>query len=269
MNDLMQHWGINGFGSLLILTFVIIHLHGNSYRLTRGSISFFSGILLLGLTIFSPINFLGHAYLFSIHMVQHILLLLIIPPLLLGGMNPDFLDKIVIKPVLQLPARFILNPVVTWLAGVGSMWIWHIPFLFRSMKNIPVLSGLHMLTLLAAGAIFAWPVFSPTSRYHLQPLQSVLYLFTACVGCTVLGIFITFAPADMYTSFFRGSDPVILNLIRNQWGLTAGADQQAGGLIMWVPACFIYITDILITLSRWYQMPTAADTSVQIKGDLK
>ena len=269
MNDLVQHWNINWFGSLLILGLVIIHLHGNSYRLTRRSRSFFSGVLLLVLAMFSPINFLGHAYLFSVHMVQHILLLLIIPPLLLGGMNSEFMDKVVTKRALRPLARFLLNPVAAWLTGVGSMWIWHIPVLFRAMKNVPVLSGIHMLALLTAGAVFAWPVFSPIRRYHLQPLQSVLYLFTACVGCTVLGIFITFAPADTYTAFFQGSDPAILDLIRNKWELTAGADQQAGGLIMWVPACFIYITDIMITLSRWYHTSAVTDSNMQIKGDLK
>ena len=109
-----------------------------------------------------------------------------------------------------------------------------------------------MLSLLVLGAFFIWPVFTPVKWKKLNALQSSLYLFTACVGCTVLGIFITFAPQDLYTTYLNGSDPAILSLIRDNWGITPDVDQQMGGLIMWVPACFVYLSYILISLSKWF-----------------
>ena len=58
----------------------------------------------------------------------------------------------------------------------------------------------------------------------------------------------------MYTSYYYGSNKVILNMIQNNWGITPEIDQQMGGLIMWVPACIVYLTNILISLSKWYKI---------------
>jgi len=103
--------------------------------------------------------------------------------------------------------------------------------------------------------IFIWPVYAPVPWRRLEPLQSALYLFIACTGCTILGILITFAPASLYTGLLPGNDPEVWELIRNSWGVSPEADQQAGGLIMWVPACIIYITNIMLILSGYFRLP--------------
>jgi putative membrane protein len=110
-----------------------------------------------------------------------------------------------------------------------------------------------MLSLIVLGIIFIWPVFTPISLKKMEPLQSALYLFSACVGCTVLGIFITFAPLGLYTVYYTGSNASVLNLIQNNWGINSEVDQQMAGLIMWVPACFVYLTNIMIKLFKWYK----------------
>ena len=154
--------------------------------------------------------------------------------------------------------RVVFHPIIAWLAGVGSMWIWHIPALYIELEKSPLLQLIQMLSLIILGLIFIWPVFTPVEYKKLQPLQSSLYLFTACVGCTVLGIFITFAPAGLYTSYYAGSNGTIINFIRSDWGITRKIDQQMGG-IMWVPACFVYLTNIMISLSKWYKTENAYD----------
>lgn len=242
-------------GSLLL---IFAHLAMNRYRLTRGSIFFGAGILLLLLTMLSPLEFLGRRHLFSAHMVQHILLLMVIPPLLVAGLNREFPGRLFKKPGMKKLSRWLLNPFAAWLLGVGSMWFWHIPALFRQMGQYPALHSIQVLSLLAIGVIFCWPVLSPLENQRLEPLQSVAYLFTACIGCTVLGIIITFAPAGLYTTHsMAGAAPGMQALIQGDWGITPAEDQQLGGLIMWVPACLIYLAGVIIKLAQWYSAPEA------------
>jgi putative membrane protein len=116
-----------------------------------------------------------------------------------------------------------------------------------------VVFAFQVLTLLAMGIFFWWPVFGPYARARLSPLAGIAYLFTACLGCTVLGIYLTFAPVGVCSVYAHPVDRLgILSLVRNHWGLSPALDQQVGGLIMWVPACSIYLTAILALLARWY-----------------
>lgn len=254
----LSYWHFNIFVVLVAVGFIAVHFIGNGYRFNHKSIRFLFGVFLLLVATLSPLDYLGQGYLFSAHMVQHILLLLIIPPLLLSGMNPKFLESIVRRPGIENILRKLFHPVVAWICGVGAMWVWHIPTILNTMKASPVLMTLHMISLIVLGFIFAWPVFSPLGWRKVSPLQSVLYLFSACVGCTILGIFITFAPVGMFTGFLQGQTASVLNLVRNGWGISPAADQQAGGLIMWVPACMIYLTDIMIVLINYFVAPEEA-----------
>ncbi len=248
---LSSHWHLNVFVVLVALGFIAIHYIGNGNRFNRKSYRYLFGVFLFLLATLSPLDYLGHEYLFSAHMVQHILLLLIIPPLLLSGMDAEFLKKLVQRPGVERILEKLFHPVVAWICGVGAMWVWHIPAVLNTMKASSALMAIHMISLMILGFIFAWPVFSPVNWHKISPLQSALYLFSACVGCTILGIFITFAPVGMFTAYLHGQDAAILELIRNNWGITPKIDQQAGGLIMWVPACMIYLTDIMIVLIKY------------------
>ncbi len=253
MDFILHYWHFNIFVVFGTLVLLFIHLIGNNFRLNRRSIYYFTALILFVIVTLSPIDFLAESYLFTAHMIKHITLLLIIPAFLLSGTDPAFLNRIVRHPSARRITTLLFHPVVAWFCGIGAMWIWHIPYLLGSEKTSPVLQVIHLISLLILGIIFNWPVFSPSEWRKLSPLQSALYLFTACVGCTVLGIFITFAPAGMYTRYFLGQNAAIGELVHQEWGFVPETDQQAGGLIMWVPACIIYLTDIMISLVRWYR----------------
>ena len=132
------------------------------------------------------------------------------------------------------------------------MWIWHVPYIFHQMvsmngmqasASMNMLMNLHMLSLLIAGMLFCWPVITPYKEYRIAPLTSVLYLSSACVCCSLLGLLITFALSGTYTSYIGGSSE-FLSVVRNKWNISVGIDQQIGGLVMWVPCCFIYFNRI-------------------------
>jgi len=253
LDFLFENWHLNIFSLIITVLLISFHLITNGYRLRKKSLNFFGGIFLLLLSTFSPLDYLGRNYLFSAHMVEHIILLLVIPPMLLTGTSKEFLLKVFSREKYQKAGKIIFNPFIAWFFGVGSMWFWHIPVFFRLIKFYPVVHFVQMFSLLILGLIFIWPVFTPVQFKKIDALQSTFYLFSACVGCTILGILITFAPAGLYTVYYTGNNTAVLNLIQNRWGITSEIDQQMGGLIMWVPACFVYLTNIMITLFKWYK----------------
>src|SRR5206468_1234189 len=136
------------------------------------------------------------------------------------------------------------HPLVGWLTGVGLMWLWHVPVIFRYTMSgmhgtdhaFSMLPLIESLTLIVGGMLFSAPVIHPDKAFRMDPLTGVVYLFTACIGCSLLGILITFAPAGIYHHYLSMDDVAGFNhLIRDQWQISAAMDQQAAGLIMWVP----------------------------------
>jgi cytochrome c oxidase assembly factor CtaG len=198
---------------------------------------FLGGVLLLLLDLVSPIDTLGDRFLFSAHAVQHFLLALVIPPLFLLGI-PAFSLR---RPAVSKLERAVGQPPVSWLLGVGTMLVWHLPAFFNAaLAN----DGLHIfqhLSFLVTGTIFWWPILGPLQDRHLPTLGAVSYLFSACVCCSLLGAFLTFSPSGLYPVY------------AGYWGLDPKSDQQLGGLLMWVPGCFVYLSGILSTVMRWYE----------------
>lgn len=212
-----------------------------------------SGLAVLGLTLASPVDALADGYLFSAHMLQHLLLLLVVPGLVLLSLPVSPVPKAVETGRCKWLGKMLRFPLITWLLGVGGMWFWHAPALCNAAVTNVWVHRVQYVSLVLMGLAFWWPVIGPWTRHRIAPLLGVLYLFSACVGCTILGILITFAPVGVCSIYVHPVDRLgILPLIQNQWGLTPDKDQQLGGLLMWVPACLIYLTGVVGLLARWY-----------------
>jgi cytochrome c oxidase assembly factor CtaG len=199
-------------------------------------------------TLMSPLAALAGGYLFSAHMLQHILLVLVAPALGLMALPAS----------AQLPPRpaRLLHPAVCWGCGVGAMWVWHVPALCNAAAASHWVSAVQTLSLLALGAAFWWQVLAPSGSQRIAPLQGVLYLFTACMACTVLGIILTFSPVTVCRAYLHPADRLgIASMLDEAWGMTPQRDQQIGGLIMWVPMCLVYLGAICGQLARWYAVP--------------
>ncbi len=204
------------------------------------------------LTLVSPLNALAAGYLFSAHMLQHILLLLIVPALLLMSLPRS----------VSLGSRswLIANPFVGWIAGVSAMWLWHARPLCNAAVSSQFVNALQISSLLLLGAIFWRQILAPREDERISPPGAVLYLFSACVACSILGILITFSPVSVCPIYAQPpADRLgILNLIHTKWGLTPETDQQVGGLLMWVPMCLVYLSAIVAQLARWFAHPVAS-----------
>ena len=211
-----------------------------------------AGLGVFVLSLMSPLNALAAGYLFSAHMLQHILLLLIVPALLLMSLPRG----------VSLGARswLIANPLIGWVAGVGAMWLWHARPLCNAAVSSQFVNVLQISSLLLLGAIFWRQILAPCEEERMSPPGAVLYLFSACVACSVLGILITFSPVSVCSIYAQppADHLAILNLTQSNWGITPEKDQQIGGLLMWVPMCFVYLSAIIAQLARWFAHPVAS-----------
>jgi len=211
---------------------------------------FWLGMALLVAALLSPIATLARTYLFSAHMLQHLLLLLVVPPLLLLSLPLRESRGASHSGKLE---RTLTSTPATWMAGVGAMWLWHAPLLCNAATTSLWIYRLQIVSLLLLGALFWWPIAGPRVQRRLSPPAGIAYLVSACFACTLLGIYVTFAPVSVCSIYMHPVDHLgLLPLIRNGWGFTPQVDQQVGGLMMWVPACLIYLSGVMGLLARWY-----------------
>lgn len=259
MNSIYSYWQMNWKALVSIVLLLILFVRYHGLTLTKSYGFFAAALVLLVLCFFSPLHVLSAHYLFSAHMVVHVILLLIVGPLLVLSLwREDGKTNIIIHTISK---RLYNKPVLGWLAGVGIMWFWHLPFVFNYCMNAmhtsqtlsAVLQALESTSLIVAGMLFGWSIISPVKEYRLPALNGVVYLFTACIGCSLLGLLITFAPTGLYNHFLSMHDTFNLNdVILNQWQLNQSTDQQIAGLIMWVPCCLLYVMYALYLLGRWF-----------------
>jgi cytochrome c oxidase assembly factor CtaG len=213
---------------------------------------FMAGLALLLVAVTSPLDALASEYLLSAHMVQHLLLSQIIPPLLLLGLPAAWVVRALSHPGVAAVERELRRPLVAWSAGILVLWLWHVPAMFDLAVANHTIGHLHHLTVLAAGLLFWWPVLSPVHASRMEALPSAAYLVAACLASTVLGMTLTFAPEAVYSAYRQPVDSFgVLAELRGA-GLTPRADQQIAGLIMWMPCCVLYLIGIGGVLVRWY-----------------
>ncbi len=213
---------------------------------------FFGGVTLLLLDLVSPLDAFADGYLFSAHVVQHFLLSLVIPPLLLLGLPPALAEKALRRPAIAAIERSVSAPRIAWTIGIGTMILWQVPVLFNAALSDDGLHVVQHLSFLVSGTIFWWPVLHPLQDRRLPPVPAVPYLFSACLCCTLLGAWLAFAPLDLYPAYLHPQDQLgLLGALRG-WGFSPGTDRQLGGLLMWIPGCFVYLTAILANLAHWY-----------------
>ncbi len=214
---------------------------------------FVAGVALMALALISPLDTLGDEYLFSAHMLQHLMLELAAPPLLLVGIGPRFARAVVDCAPLGRIERVLGAPLVAWTLGIGTLAIWHAPALFDAALGNEYIHIVEHLCFLVSATIFWWPVLAPLPECRIAPLWAQLYLLGGAMANSLLGIWITFAPAGLYAPYLHPGDSRHLeSLLRAGWGLTPALDQQIGGLLMWVGGGFVFLAVMISEFLRWY-----------------
>jgi putative membrane protein len=213
---------------------------------------FAGGWLALVVALVSPLHPWGRV-LFSAHMTQHEVLMLVAAPLLVLGkplvatlkaMPPRWahgLAEASNTPAWRHSWAILTNAFAAWLIHGVVLWVWHLPALFQATLDNEFVHALQHLSFLLSALLFWWAILQ--GRQHaLNYGLAVLYLFTTAVHSGLLGALLTFGRTLWYPAYAGKTA---------SWGLTPLEDQQLGGLIMWVPACALYIVAGLALFAAW------------------
>jgi putative membrane protein len=212
--------------------------------------AFFAGIISIWIAIGSRLNAFDDASL-TIHMLQHLLLMSLAPPLILLGAPqlpllhglPQPLARGVVSPILRwAPVKrlgdLIANPVFGWFAAAAALIGWHVPAIFQLALRWNWLHELEHASFLGAGLIFWWPVIQPWPSVARWPRWSIpLYLFCATLPCDALSAFLVFCDRVVYSPYL--SAPRVF-----AW--SALEDQQCAAALMWVSVTVILLVPAVI-----------------------
>jgi putative membrane protein len=211
-----------------------------------------AGWFALFVALVSPLHPWG-AVLFSAHMTQHEVLMLVAAPLLvLGRPLVVFLKALPSAWAATLARasntagwqrvwRLLSNAFVAWLIHAVVLWVWHIPSLFQATLTSEFVHALQHTSFLGSALLFWWAVMDDR-RSAMGYGAAVLFLFTTALHSGLLGILLTFARSVWYPAY---------SATTGSWGLTPLEDQQLGGLIMWIPAGVVYIIAGVALLAGW------------------
>jgi cytochrome c oxidase assembly factor CtaG len=190
----------------------------------RHALLFGAGLLTILAALVSPVDALGDQ-LMVMHMVQHVLLLDIVPILLILGVN-----KVLLRPVtrrltsVERRAGPLAHPAFAVLVYAGFMWAWHIPAMYDAALNNPTVHALEHVCFGVAGALYWWHVLSPIrGRMRLGGMGPIAYMVSTKLLVGLLGVGIAFAPASFYP--FYAHHP-------HYWGLSPAEDQSLAGVVM-------------------------------------
>jgi putative membrane protein len=216
---------------------------------------FVAGVAVMLFALISPLDTLGDEYLFSAHMLQHLVLELAVPPLLLLGITPRFARAVLDCRPLGRIERVLGNPLLAWTLGIATLAVWHLPRLFDAALGNEYVHIAEHLCFMVTATIFWWPVLAPLPQCRISPLWMQVYLLGGAMANSLLGIWLTFAPEGLYTPYLHPADSLHVGaLIRTGWGLTPALDQQVGGLLMWVGGGFVFLAVMIVLFLQWFGM---------------
>ena len=206
-------------------------------------VSFCAGLLVLLLSLNGPMHDLSDYYLFSAHMLQHLLLTLLLPPLLIAGTPGWLLSPLVRVPWVHAVGKVLSKPVVAAVLYSVTIAVWHLtPFYELMMRSHDVHVATHLMFIVAA-TILWFPVMSPVPELPRMTYgMGMLYLFLVGIPMQIVAAMITLSDDVLYPWY---SDAP------RTWGLTPLADQQLGGLLMWVPGNLWMFLAIGVLFFKW------------------
>jgi putative membrane protein len=240
---------------LVLLGGLYVFLGG--LRAPRRRVVAFSGSLLVLLgALNGPLHDLSDGYLFSAHMVQHLVLTLLFPPLFLYGLSAELVRSVIRPAWLQGVGAALVRPVPAAAIFSVPIVLWHMPVFYEAAMRHHGLHIVQHLVFLATSVVMWWPVLSPVPELPRASYPGqMLYLFLLGIPMTIVGALITLADAPLYP-FYVAAPRV--------WGLSPLDDQQIGGLIMWVPGGLVFWLAMTVVWFRWARREEQGDAERRV-----
>ena len=223
-------------------------------RVRRSQVVAFSlGVLTLYIAAGTPIHDISEQYLFSVHMVQHLLFTMVAAPLPLVGTPAWLWQALLRRPGVMPAARLLTNPLVAFSVFNAVLLVTHLPSVVDLALREHEFHLLVHLVLVVSALMMWWPILSTVLEFPRlsYPLQ-MSYLFLQSLLPAVLASFITFSDGVVYR--FYGEAPRI-------WGLSPVDDQQIAGGLMKLVGSLILWGFIAVAFFRWYQGEQRASQS--------
>ena len=222
-------------------------------------IAFQAGLLTLFLALSSPLHELAELLL-QFHMVQHLALMMAVPPLLLLGAPILPLLRGLPRPVLRYGLRhifasaalhrlgqFLTHPLVCLLAFMVSNVAWHMPSLYELALRSEFWHDAQHISFFGTGLLFWWPVVQPwPSRPRWPKWTMIPYLLLADIQNTALSALLIFSERILYPTYAA---------VPRLWGISVLDDQAAAGAIMWVPGSVIFLVPVAVLAIRLLESP--------------
>jgi putative membrane protein len=224
--------------------------------------AFAGGWLALVVALVSPLDALG-ARLFSAHMLQHEVLMLMAAPLLVLGrplaawtwaFSPQ--QRQVVGRWTRVPWwaaswALLTDPLAAWALHALALWLWHVPSWFEAALHNEGWHALQHASFLGSALLFWWSALGVDARSRTSGF-AMLYLFTTMLHTGALGALLTLAPTPWYPSYAAATGAL---------GLDPVEDQQLGGLVMWVPGSLAYLVAGLALVARLLARPGMSPTA--------
>ena len=225
---------------------------------TAARMAFAGALVGLLLALNGPLHDLSEQSVFSVHMVQHLLLTLVMPPLLLLGLSASLLDAVLAALMrlrsLRAAVGWLTRPVPALAFFAIALVVWHLPGPYSAALRHHPLHIVQHLTFMTTATLAWWPVLAQSRLAPPLPYGAqILYLFAFGLPMTIVAAMITGADQLLYP---------LSSVAPRMTGLDPLADQRLGGLIMWVPAGLIPLAAFTAVFFRWAaaeQEPDEAD----------
>jgi len=217
---------------------------------TRHTLYFVSGLAALWLALESPIDTISDRYLDSVHMLQHVLLGFVAPPLMLLGLSPRMAGRLMRVPLF----RAVTEPVPAQVIGGAVMILWHIPALYDATLRSEELHIVEHITFIGAGLVLYWPVLKDTSahaRWEMSPGAKLLYLLVATIPQDGVALALLFSREPFYE--FYAHVPRLID------SLTPVVDQTLAGAVLMVLGKATMLVSGLAIFFRWFGREHRAD----------
>ncbi len=209
------------------------------------AVSFYAGLLAIFIALVSPLDGLAASYLFSAHMAQHLLLMMVAVPLIMMGLPGWMYTQLLPRGWPRRLWSWLTRPVPAFLIFNLTLGVWHLPRFYGLALVHPNVHILQHMTLLVAAGIGWWPVLGNMPSAAPRPSRGVqvIYLFLQGFPSTALAALITLAPNPLI-GFYVAAPRV--------WGISVQADQMWSGLLMWMPGAMVYFVAATIVFLRWF-----------------
>jgi putative membrane protein len=212
----------------------------------RHAARFFGALGVVLLALNGPVHALAERALFSAHMVQHLALTLVLPPLALTGTPGWMVDAVLAAPraqALGAVVRAVTGPLPALAVWTVALGVWHLPGPYDAALETHAWHVIQHISLIAASLVAWWPVLSPSRVAPPLPYGAqILYLFVLGMPMTVVAAMVTGADDLLYR--FYAEAPQVM-------GLSPLEDQRLGGALMWVPAGLVPLVAFTVVFFRW------------------